>query len=188
LWTETEHKDTVYLCAVDRDGNAISFINSIFHPFGSTLMAPDTGILLHNRGQSFNLLEGHPNSIGPRKRPMHTIIPALVRRDGRNVCPFGIMGGHYQAAGHGAFLDLVLGEGRDVQHALAAPRSFAFNGVLEVEATMGEAVIEDLAKRGHEILYRPTPIGGGQAIWIDERGSLLQGGSDHRKDGCALGL
>lgn len=187
LWTETEHKDTVYLCAVDRDGNAISFINSIFHPFGSTMMAPETGIMLHNRGQSFNLVEGHPNSIASRKRPMHTIIPGLVRRDGRNICPFGVMGGHYQAAGHAAFLDLVLGEGLDVQSALAAPRSFAFNGVLEVEPTLGEEVIEDLAERGHKISLREAPIGGGQAIWIDERSGLLQGGSDHRKDGCALG-
>lgn len=188
LWTETEHTDTIYLCAVDRDGNAISFINSIFNPFGSTLMAPETGILLHNRGQSFNLVEGHPNAIGSRKRPLHTIIPGIIRRDGRNVGPFGVMGGHYQAAGHGAFLDLLLGQGLDVQGALSAPRSFAFNGVLEVETTLNPAILRDLAGRGHRIAERQSPLGGGQAICIDEERGVLQGGSDHRKDGCALGF
>lgn len=188
LWHEPEHRDTVYLCAVDRDGNAISFINSIFHAFGSTRLDPKTGIVLHNRGASFNLIEGHPNAIAPRKRPMHTIIPGLLRRGGRTVAPFGVMGGHYQAAGHAAFLSGMLDRGLDVQAALDAPRSFAFNGVLEVEPTLGESVIAALAVKGHAIKPRTSPLGGGQAIWIDHARGVLHAGSDQRKDGCALGF
>lgn len=188
LWREPEHKDTIYLCAVDRDGNAISFINSIFHPFGSTLMEPETGILLHNRGMSFRLLPDHPNAVAPRKRPMHTIIPGMLRQGDRTICPFGVMGGHYQAAGHAAFLSGILDCELDVQSALAAPRAFAFNGILEVEPTLGGNVIADLAERGHSIVPRCSPLGGGQSIWIDYESGMLQGGSDHRKDGCALGF
>ncbi|WP_185984590.1 gamma-glutamyltransferase family protein [Aureimonas mangrovi] len=188
LWTEPEHKDTIYLCVVDGEGNAISFINSIFNPFGSTLMAPDTGILLHNRGASFRLAEGHPNAIAGGKRPMHTIIPGMLAKDGQTISPFGVMGGHYQAAGHAAFLSGVIDRGQDVQGALDAPRSFAFGGVLEVEPTLGEVTIADLAARGHKIAPRPSPLGGGQAIWIDRENGVLAGGSDQRKDGCAIGF
>lgn len=188
LWDEPEHRDTVYLCVVDGDGNAISFINSLFHGFGSTLTDPGSGILLHSRATSFRLLEGHPNALAPRKRPLHTIIPGLLRKDGRTVAPFGVMGGHYQAAGHAWFLGNLLDRGQDLQQALAEPRSFAFNGKLEVETTLDEALLADLAARGHEIVPRPSPLGGGQAIWIDRAAGVLRGGSDHRKDGCALGF
>ena len=187
LWDEPEHKDTIYLCVVDADGNAVSFINSLFNPFGSTMMDPQTGILLHNRGASFRLIEGHPNAYAPRKRPMHTIIPGMLMKNGRTVAPFGVMGGHYQAAGHAAFLSGVLDQGFDVQTALAAPRSFAFNGILEVEASLGDAVLAELAALGHTVSPRASPLGGGQAIWIDHDSGILWGGSDHRKDGCALG-
>jgi gamma-glutamyltranspeptidase len=188
LWSEPEHKDTIYLCVVDRDGNAISFINSIFHAFGSTRFDPETGIMLHSRGSSFRLIEGHPNAIAPGKRPMHTIIPGMVRRDGRTVAPFGVMGGHYQAAGHAAFLSNRLDLGLDVQAAIDAPRFFAFDGVLEVEPTIEASVLEALAERGHRIKPRAQPIGGGQAIWIDHARGVLWAGSDGRKDGLALGF
>lgn len=188
LWTEAEHKDTIYLCAVDRDGNAISFINSIFSAFGSTRVDPGTGIVLHNRGASFRLIEGHPNAIGPRKRPLHTIIPGMLAKGGRIVGPFGVMGGHYQAAGHAALVSGLLDRGLDVQAALDAPRSFAFDGVLEVEPTLGDDVIAGLGARGHQIKRRTSPIGGGQAILIDHDRGVLIAGSDPRKDGCAAGF
>ncbi|MBY3756885.1 gamma-glutamyltransferase family protein [Azospirillum formosense] len=188
LWTEAEHKDTVCLSVVDRDGNAISFINSIFHSFGSVQLDPATGVLLHSRGTSFRLAEGHPNALAPRRRPLHTIIPGLIRKDGRAVCPFGVMGGHYQAAGHGAFVSAVIDRGLDVQTAIDQPRSFAFNGVLEIEPTVAEDTAAELARRGHAVVRRDEPMGGGQAIWIDHAAGLLIAGSDHRKDGCALGF
>ncbi len=188
LFSEIEHKDTVYLCAVDRDGNAVSFINSLFNSFGSTRLDAGTGVLLHNRGMSFRLIEGHPNAIGPKKRPMHTIIPAMLRKNGRTVMPFGVMGGHYQAAGQAAFLSGVLDRGLDVQAAMDAPRSFAFETALEVEPTVDEGTIGRLKALGHQVVTAEAPIGGSQAIWIDAEAGVLRGGSDQRKDGLALGF
>jgi gamma-glutamyltranspeptidase/glutathione hydrolase len=188
LWTEPEHQDTIYLCVVDRDGNAISFINSLFHAFGSTRHDPATGILLHSRGASFRLVENHPNAIGPGKRPMHTIIPGMLRKDGQTVMPFGVMGGHYQAAGHAAFLSGLLDRGLDVQEAIDAPRAFSFDGVLEVEPTVDGATQDRLRALGHKVEVAGSPIGGAQAIWIDRATGTLWGGSDPRKDGMALGF
>jgi gamma-glutamyltranspeptidase/glutathione hydrolase len=186
LWDEPEHKDTIYLCVVDAQGNAISFINSIFHPFGSTRLDPETGILLHSRGASFRLIEGHPNAIGPSKRPMHTIIPGMVTKDGQTVMPFGVMGGHYQAAGHAAFLSGVIDHGLDLQAAMDEPRSFGFGGVLEVEPTVSPEARSELEARGHILKVVNSPIGGSQAIRIGN--GILEGGSDSRKDGMALGM
>ena len=188
LFTDLNHPDTVYLCVVDRDGNAISLINSIFHGFGSTRLDPATGILLHSRGASFQVVEGHPNAIGPNRRPMHTIIPGLLRRHGRTVMPFGVMGGQYQAAGHAALLSGLIDCGLDVQAAIDAPRSFAYGGDLLVEPTIAADVLTRLAAKGHHVVRETAPIGGAQAIWIDHERGLLAGGSDQRKDGCALGF
>ncbi len=144
--------------------------------------------LLHNRGASFRLIEGHPNAIGPRKRPMHTIIPGMLCKDGEIVALFGVMGGHYQAAGHAAFLSGVLDQGLDVQSAIDAPRSFSFNGVLDVEPTIEAEVQARLAALGHNVSVADSPIGGAQAIWIDRANGILAAGSDPRKDGLALGF
>jgi gamma-glutamyltranspeptidase/glutathione hydrolase len=183
----TVQTDTVYLCAVDRDGNAVSFINSLFSGFGTGIMAPESGVLLHSRGTSFRLIEGHPNVIAPRKRPFHTVIPAMLIKDGRAVMPFGIMGGQYQAVGHAHFLHRVLDRGLDPQQAVEAPRVFAFRNKVQVERTVGEPIIEDLRRRGHDIDVVRVPLGGCQAIWIDDERGVLIGGSDPRNDGVALG-
>jgi gamma-glutamyltranspeptidase/glutathione hydrolase len=187
LWDEPEHKDTVYVTVVDRDGNAISYINSLFAEFGSGIMAPRTGILLHSRGSIFRVVEGHPNAIAPRRRPLHTIIPGMVVKDGRAVMPFGVMGGHYQATGHAQFIAAVLDGGLDPQQAAELPRSFAHNGALQLEPTHGAATAADLTRRGHAIAWTPKPLGGCQAIRIDHARGLLVGASDPRKDGFALG-
>jgi gamma-glutamyltranspeptidase/glutathione hydrolase len=184
-----EHSDTVYICVVDKDRNAVSFINSIFNAYGSGLMAPRSGVLFHNRGQSFSLVPGHPNAVGPRKRPMHTIIPGMVAENGRVTMPFGVMGGHYQAMGHAHFLSRVLDHGLDLQAAMDLPRLFPLPGTTVVEAEEGirSCAGAELQRRGYEVQPPRWAIGGSQAILIDwERGVLL-GGSDHRKDGMALG-
>jgi gamma-glutamyltranspeptidase/glutathione hydrolase len=186
VWPTAEHKDTVYLCVVDRDGNAVSLINSIFHSFGSTLAAPRSGVVLHNRGAGFSLQPGHPNAIAPHKRPMHTIIPGLLMKDGALVGPFGVMGGQYQASGHVALLSNLLDLGLDPQAALDAPRSFAYGAELDLESGHPASLDDELRRRGHKVVRRGQPIGGGQLICRDARGVLVAG-SDPRKDGCALG-
>jgi gamma-glutamyltranspeptidase / glutathione hydrolase len=187
-WHDIEHRDTVYVTVVDRDLNAISLINSLFNAFGSGIYAPKSGVLLHNRGSSFRIKPGHPNSIEPRKRPMHTIIPGMMMQNGRAVMPFGVTGGHYQAAGHGNLISNILDLGLDIQSATEAPRTFAFDSVLLLETTVSPGVKDDLAERGHNARWSEEPIGGCQAIRIDRERGILLGASDHRKDGLALGF
>ena len=187
FWDEAEHKDTIYLCVVDRDGNAISFINSLFDDFGSGIMGPQSGVLLHSRGKMFRIEPGHPNVIAPGKRPLHTIIPGMLMQGGQAVMPFGVMGGNYQATGHAHLLTYLVDRGLDPQAALETPRSFSFGGVLQLEPTVSRAVAEDLGRRGHRVAITEKPLGGGQAIWIDRAKGVLVGGSDPRKDGMALG-
>jgi len=184
-----EHADTVYISVVDKDRNAVSFINSIFHAYGSGLMAPKSGVLFHNRGQSFVVKPGHPNAIGPRKRPMHTIIPGLVTRDGKTVLSFGVMGGHYQAMGHAHFLSKLFDYGMDMQAAIDLPRLFPLPGTATVEAeeVLRVSIGPDLEARGFNVVQPAWAIGGAQAVWIDAEHGTLLGASDHRKDGCALG-
>jgi gamma-glutamyltranspeptidase/glutathione hydrolase len=186
---QAEHTDTVYITVVDRDRNAVSFINSLFNQYGSGRVAPKSGVLLHNRGMSFSLEAGHPNEIAPRKRPMHTIIPGMLVRDGRVQMPFGVMGGHYQAMGHAHFLSKVIDYGLDLQSAMDLPRLFPLPGTatIEVESRIPAETVDGLRQRGFEIVPAHRPIGGSQAIWIDWEHGTLIGGSDPRKDGCALG-
>ena len=186
-WDEPEHKHTVYLTVVDRDRNAISFINSLFHEFGCGVYAAESGVMLHSRGSMFRTIPGHPNAIAPGRRPLHTIMPGMLAKGGRAVMPFGVMGGNYQATGHAMLLMHVLDRGLDLQAALEQPRSFAFEGVLQLEATVDAGIAAELERRGHKLELPVKPQGAGQAIWIDHARGALLGGSDPRKDGCALG-
>jgi gamma-glutamyltranspeptidase/glutathione hydrolase len=182
-----EPSDTVYLSVVDRDRNAVSFINSIYHSFGSGLVAPKSGVLLQNRGASFRLDPAHPNCIAPNKRPMHTIMPGMATRDGRVLAPFGVMGGDYQPFGNVHVLTNMLDFGMDPQAAIDLPRVFYRNGKAEAERGIPAASVAGLEARGHSVAVAEEPLGGGQAILIDWQHGTLTGGSDPRKDGCALG-
>ncbi len=185
----TEHKDTVYISVVDKDRNAVSLINSIFAAYGSGIVSPRSGVLFHNRGSSFSLKPGHPNAIAPRKRPMHTIIPAMVAERDRTIMSFGVMGGHYQAMGHAHFLSKVFHYGMDMQSAMDLPRLFPLPGTKTVECE--EAIIAaagpELVRRGYALRPAIRPIGGAQAVRIDWDRNTLFGASDFRKDGIALG-
>lgn len=183
------HRDTVYISVVDEQRNAVSFINSLFWHYGSGLMAPRSGVLLQNRGEGFSLREGHANAIGPGKRPLHTIIPGMVAENGRVTMSFGVMGGQYQATGHAHFLSRVFDHGLDLQSAISLPRLFPLPGTasLEIERRLLDSLGDELRSRGYSIETPTYAIGGAQAIAIDWERGTLQAGSDHRKDGLALG-
>ncbi len=182
------HKDTVYLCVVDGEGNACSFINSLFFSFGTGILAEKSGVMLQNRGFGFRMEEGHPNCIAPRKRPLHTIIPGMVMQGGRAVMPFGVMGGHFQPMGQSWFLDNHFRYDLDVQQALDLPRIFPNAGAVEIEENIPGTTKEELVRLGHAVNVIRKPHGGGQAILIDHQRGCLVGGSDPRKDGCAMGF
>ena len=180
------HRDTAYVAVADRDGNMVSFINSLFFAFGSGIYAPRSGVLLQNRGSGFRLIEGHPNAIAPGKRPFHTIIPGLLAKDGKPIMAFGVMGGQYQATGHMQILSGVLDHGLDIQQSSDVPRSFAFDGTLSLEPTVSGSVADDLIARGHRVTWADEPLGGFQAVQVDSNSGTMYGASDHRKDGIAL--
>ncbi|QYX56478.1 gamma-glutamyltransferase family protein [Roseovarius sp. SCSIO 43702] len=184
--TEAVHRDTVYITTVDADRMAVSLIYSIFHGFGSGIASEKFGILMQNRGAGFTLEEGHPNEMAGGKRPMHTIIPGMLGRGGEVTMPFGVMGGAYQPAGHARFATNLVDYGMDPQQAIDAPRAFAEDGRLKLERGIPEATAGALADLGHDVFVGANPIGGAQAILMHENG-VLEGASDPRKDGCALG-
>jgi gamma-glutamyltranspeptidase / glutathione hydrolase len=172
---------------VDRDRMAASLINTLFSTFGVGICTEQTGIMLTNRGACFVLDPEHPNSFGPSKRPMHTIIPALAFRDRRCELAFGVMGAHYQPMGHAQFVTNLVDYDMDVQAAIDCPRAFFVGGTTVVERGLPAATLKALAERGHELALAPSPWGGAQAIRIDWERGIMIGGSDPRKDGCALG-
>jgi gamma-glutamyltranspeptidase / glutathione hydrolase len=173
---------TVYLCAVDSDRMAVSFIQSLYAIFGSGVVAPGTGVLLQNRASCFSVQGG----VEPGKRPYHTIIPGMLLRDGDLLGPFGVMGGFIQAQAHMQFVSALVDDGADPQAALDRPR-FRVEGdvVLLEEGLWPEA--EALEAAGHQVVRETDTVGfgGGQAILVD--GEALVGGSDPRKDGYAAG-
>ena len=179
--------DTVYLTVVDRDRMAVSLINTLYSNFGVGICTEKSGIMLTNRGACFVVDPDHPNTFGPSKRPMHTIIPALAFRDGRCDLSFGVMGSHYQPMGHAQVLTNMVDYGMDVQAAIDAPRAFFVGEETVVERGLPRATVEGLKARGHDVALAVSPWGGAQAIRIDWRRGVLIGGSEPRKDGCALG-
>ena len=180
-------EDTVYLTVVDKDRNAISLIQSIFSAFGSGLVAGDTGIVLHNRGAGFSFDPNNPNKLEGGKRPFHTLIPAMVFRDGKPWLTFGVMGGDMQAQGHVQVLLNMIDFGMDVQRAGEMPRFRHFDSGLALESAISDEVRNALKTKGHLITSSPGMFGGYQAIMIDPKSGALFGGSDPRKDGCAMG-
>jgi len=181
------HRDTVYLSVVDKDRNICSFINSVFDSWGSGLVAGSTGINLQNRGSGFVLEDGHFNQIEPGKRPMHTIIPAMVYRDEKPVLGFGVMGGQYQAMGQSYVLSNWIDYGMDIQEAIDAARFMLYDGELQVEDGVPAATLDGLIDKGHRVVPAEGALGGSQAIFVDWEQGVLQGGSDPRKDGHAAG-
>jgi gamma-glutamyltranspeptidase / glutathione hydrolase len=184
--TEAVHKDTIYITVVDRDRMAVSLIYSVFWGFGSGFASSKFGINFQNRGAGFTLQKGHPNEAAGGKRPMHTIIPGMLHKNGRVIMPFGVMGGAYQPCGHARFVTNLTDFGMEPQAAIDAPRCFSGPDGMEVERGYSDATRADLAAMGHKITTPETPLGGAQAILIGEDGVLI-GASDPRKDGCALG-
>ena len=184
----TSNPETVYLSIVDRDLNAVSFINSICHSFGSGITTSDSGILFQNRGVNFRLKENHPNVIDSHKRPLHTIIPGLItNQKNQSLYSYGVMGGQYQPVGQSHVLQNIFDYGYSVQEALDQPRIFALDGKLKIEKSIEQNIVSKLKEIGHNIEIEKNAIGGGQCIKIDRNNGVLFGGSDPRKDGMAIG-
>jgi gamma-glutamyltranspeptidase / glutathione hydrolase len=185
--TGLDRGDTIYLTAADGKGNFVSLIQSIFSDFGSGIVAADTGIMLHNRGALFNLTAGHPNQIAPHKRPLHTLIPAFIMKDGKPWVSFGVMGGDHQAQGHTQVVVNLVDFGMNIQEAGEAARVNHGGSGLQVESGIPEASRAGLAERGHNVTVTIGSFGGFQGIMFDPRTGVLMGGSDPRKDGLAIG-
>jgi gamma-glutamyltranspeptidase/glutathione hydrolase len=196
------HGDTVYVTVVDKDRNCCSLIQSNYFGFGSDVVPGDVGYALQNRGALFALDDKHLNRLEPHKRPFHTIIPAMVTKEGKPVFCFGVMGGDMQPQGHVQVLVNILDFGMNVQQAGDAPRvrhagsatptgiaAERGGGTVSVESGIPEAVRSALRAKGHklEVAKSGGEFGGYQGIWIDWPGGVLHGGSEARKDGCAVG-
>ncbi len=181
-----EHKDTAYLATADSDGMVVSFINSLFYAFGGGITGPQSGVLLQNRGMYFALDESHANAIAPRKRPMHTIIPAIVENGRGDTLALGVTGGFYQPVGQAWVLSRLFDRSEHLQEALDAPRVFNYPDALYLEPTIGRETVQKLRKMGHKIALDGVPMGGAQAVHRRKDG-LLIAASESRKDGVALG-
>lgn len=197
------HGDTTYLAVADEDGMMVSFIQSNYWEFGSGLVPEGAGFALQNRGSSFSMEEDHANVYAPAKRPFHTIIPAMLVKDGVPVMAFGVMGGFLQPQGHVQILVNILDLGMNVQEAGDAARfvhssasqptggRMTDGGSVLMEAGVDPQVVEELRRRGHRIAYGERPyvgaVGGYQAVWRDPETGVYHGASEMRFDGAALG-
>ena len=184
------HGDTVYISVVDKEGNACSFINSLFQSFGSGLVIPNHGLAMNNRGSLFSLEENHPNKLEPLKRPYNTIIPSLITMNNELFSCLGVMGGFQQPQGHLQVISNMVDLKMTPQSALDAPRFNydPFSGIINLEETFNEDTYEKLIKLRHDIKvlkgYEKGAFGGGQAI--NKYLNTFIAGSDPRKDGLAL--
>jgi gamma-glutamyltranspeptidase/glutathione hydrolase len=188
--------DTCYFCAADRDGMVVSLIQSIYHDFGSAMVGGDTGIILQNRGAFFSLDEQHPNHLQPGKRTFHTLIPALLTRDGQPYLAFGSMGGEGQPQAQAALVTRIVDFGYDVQQAIESPRWLMGrtwgtpSRNLSLEGRISDEVVRELKRRGQPVQMVTDwndNMGHAQAIRIDHEQGFLEGGADPRGDGAALG-
>jgi gamma-glutamyltranspeptidase/glutathione hydrolase len=205
---DIEYGDTIYLTAADAEGNVVSWIQSNYAGFGCGLVPEGLGFGLQNRGKLFHLEPDHANVYEPGKRPFHTIIPAMMTREGLPVLSFGVMGGAMQPQGHAQVVRNILDHGMNVQEAGDAPRwrhggssqpdggEMTDGGLVHLESGVPDHVREALIARGHNVSVHSGGYGGYQAIWIDDirnatagkgSGRVYRGGSESRKDGAALG-
>lgn len=191
--------DTIYLCVVDKDRNCVSLIQSNYFGFGSGLAPADLGFAIQNRGTLFSLDESHANRLVPGKRPFHTIIPAMVTKAGKPWLTFGVMGGDMQPQGHVQVLVNLIDFGMNVQQAGEAPRiehtgsatptgrPGLGGGTVRAEVGIPDEVLKELTRRGHRVERVRVNGGGYQGILIDPATGVLQGGTEARKDGMAVG-
>jgi gamma-glutamyltranspeptidase/glutathione hydrolase len=179
--------DTIYLTAADGHGNVVSFIQSLFSSFGAGFVAGDTGITLQNRGSGFVLTPRHPNEVGPHKRPLHTLVPAMLMNSGKPWASFGVMGGDNQAQAHAQIVANFIDFGMHVQRAGDAPRMRHMGEELALESGIGADVRSALEAKGHIVRDGRGQVGGYQAIVVDHDAGVLMGGSGLRKDGVAIG-
>jgi len=188
--------DTCYFCAADRDGMVVSLIQSIYHDFGSAVVGGDTGIILQNRGAFFSLEDNHPNRLEPGKRTFHTLIPALLMREGKPYLAFGSMGGEGQPQSHVALVTRIVDFGYDAQQAIEAPRWLmgrtwgTQSRNMSLEGRISDETVRELKRRGQPVQMVTDwndNMGHASAIRVDREQGFFEGGADPRGDGAALG-